>query len=152
MEKDDPKTNIYSKLREIRRSRGLTVHKLAEKIGENSQKVGRIERGNSNLTIDYLLKISKALNTPIDSILHDVPSKEQKQAPSEDPSILSEIVLRAEKLFQEENRKLKAIFISTVYMQALKFPPQHRKQFLNALNEVFLSLAKESQHAFKVNP
>jgi len=61
--------HIYEKLREFRRSRGISVGKLAKELGENSQKVGRIERGQRSLTVDYLLKISKALSTPIETIL-----------------------------------------------------------------------------------
>ena len=39
----DKKKNTYHKLRELQHPRGLTVNKLADKMGENQQKVGRIE-------------------------------------------------------------------------------------------------------------
>ena len=67
--------SIYSKIRDIRQAKGLTVNHLAEKIGEDYQKVGRIERGQRSLTIDYLMKVSKALEIPVEDFFSQKKSR-----------------------------------------------------------------------------
>ena len=145
MEENEITSNIYSKLKEARRSRGLTVNKLAEKMGENSQKVGRIERGQSNLTIGYLLKISKALNTSLDSIIKGDSLKiEETISSKENPSLLSKIILFIEqhfgKLIPTEDPELKAKLISFIYTQTLKFPSEQQTLFLDSFFETLLLL------------
>ena len=80
--------DIYAKIRETRRARGLTVNELAEEIGENHQKVGRIERGKRSLTIDYLLKLSKALDTPLENFLNEENSDTYEASSASDSSNL----------------------------------------------------------------
>ncbi len=133
-------SSIYSKLRNIRRSRGLTVNELAEKVGENHQKVGRIERGKSNLTIDCLLKLSKALDTPIDSIIQEENHQQGEDSSllqEENHPILNEIVLfveqHSEALSLIDQPEKKAKLISTVYSQAITMPKEHQKRFYTTL-------------------
>jgi len=126
--------DIYSKLRETRRSRGLTVNKLAEKMGENHQKVGRIERGTRSLTIDYLLKISKALNTSPEFFLKDDLSSDRKESPEEQTSLLNEIVVLIEENishFQPPlNPQQKGKLVSKVYELIQSLPLGQRHAFL----------------------
>ena len=60
---------IREQLRNIRKSRGLTLEKLAAKVGVEQQQISRMERGDRRLTLDYLLKISKTLNIPLQEII-----------------------------------------------------------------------------------
>lgn len=72
----NPKDPILLKLKSIRKERGLSIGSLAERLGADYQKISRLERGKSQLTVDWLLKISKALNTPVAQIIQ--PSGEEK--------------------------------------------------------------------------
>lgn len=128
--------NIYSKIRDIRQSKGLTVNNLADKIGEDYQKVGRIERGQRSLTIDYLMKVSKALEIPVEDFFSENDSGYNKGNVLD---LLNEVVI-----FVEENSsrlpfkldaKSKGKFISKIYELALKFPSAQQRLFLKAFFE-----------------
>ncbi len=123
---------IHIKLRNLRKSRGLTVNTLAEKMGEDQQKVGRVERGSRNITVDYLMKISRALEEPIESILVEVPKEEKREGV--DGSLLEEII----KFFDTEEelicgREYKASLIAKIYAAVLKFPQAVQRQLLDAI-------------------
>ncbi len=122
--------NIYAKIRDIRQARGLTVNTLADKMGEDHQKVGRIERGKRSLTIDYLMKVSKALDTP----LEDFFSEEKTQEPILD--LLNEIVILVEeKCHLPLDAKSKGKLISKIYELTLKFPKVQQQMFLESFFE-----------------
>ncbi len=121
--------NIYTKIRDIRQARGLTVNNLAEKIGEDHQKVGRIERGKRSLTIDYLLKVSKALDTPVETFFEQAPSNEKHI------DLLNEIVILVEEKQLPLDPKSKGKFVSKIYELALKFPKDQQKMFLDSFFE-----------------
>ena len=135
MDKTDK--NICEKLRELRRTRGLTVDTLAKKMGENSQKVGRIERGTRSITFDYLLKVSKALDAPIEAFLEDA-STEGSQQKSSTSNILNQIVIIIEEFSQKNNLSptKKAFLVSKLYELALKFPESSRPIFLESALEL----------------
>ncbi|MDX9689748.1 MAG: helix-turn-helix transcriptional regulator [Alphaproteobacteria bacterium] len=50
------------RLKEIIAARGLTVRPLAKDLGEDYTEVSRVINGQRKLTIEWLLKFSKALN------------------------------------------------------------------------------------------
>ncbi len=58
---------ILDKIRQIRLSRGYTQEYMADKLGIDTVNYGRIERGQSKLTIDRFLRICEILDVkPID--------------------------------------------------------------------------------------
>lgn len=59
------------KLRDVRRAKGMSLNSLAEKVGIDYQRVGRIERGETQMTVDMLSKISKVLHVPITELLNE---------------------------------------------------------------------------------
>jgi len=120
--------SIYSKIRDIRQAKGLSVNSLAEKIGEDHQKVGRIERGKRSLTIDYLLKVSKALETPVETFF-----TEERQ--KEDLDLLNEIVIHFEEAGISLDPKSKGKCISKLYELAAKFPKSEQRLFLESFFE-----------------
>lgn len=155
MDKEADTPNINLKLKELRRARGLTVNKLAEKMGENSQKVGRIERGNSNLTIDYLLKVSKALKTPLDAIFsNEFELENVKENPHEmTPAVLNEIVLFIEmnqkSLIPNGDPQKKALLITKIYQAYLNFPEKYQGNFIKSLFEILNILNINLENASK---
>lgn len=132
--------HIYEKLREFRRSRGISVGELAKELGENSQKVGRIERGQRSLTVDYLLKISKTLSTPIETILEiDQPKKLKMESSSFHTNILNDLVILIDEICSnlpvESTSQQKAKMISKIYGAILKLPNENQQCFFNLLSE-----------------
>jgi len=62
---------VLLKLRDVRRSKGLSLNALAKKAGIDYQRVGRAERGETQMTIDMLDKIAKVLQVPLAQLLTD---------------------------------------------------------------------------------
>lgn len=67
--------NIGENIRKIRKAKGMTMKELGQKIDISEQGVGNYERGDRQPNIDILIKISKALDTPIAYILFDSDSE-----------------------------------------------------------------------------
>ena len=62
-----PKTNekIGILIQNVRQERGLTQSQLAKALGTSQSAINRIEKGNQNLSINMIGKISDILNKPI---------------------------------------------------------------------------------------
>jgi len=56
-------------VRSIREKCGYTVTELAEMVNTSKSHISRIEKGESQPSVDVLYKISKALNVPIDDLI-----------------------------------------------------------------------------------
>lgn len=69
MSTDNKDNKTLLKLRDIRRAKGMTLNVLAEKVGIDYQRVGRMERGETQMTIEMLDKLSKVLHVPITDLL-----------------------------------------------------------------------------------
>lgn len=142
--------NIYAKLRHLRLARGLTVDDLASKIGEDSQKVGRIERGQRSLTVNYLLKVAKVLETPMEALLEES-QKEKQQIQSEDSDVLNDVIIFVEQHFMnllpisQDNLTEKARLISKLYSLVSRLPTDQQSLFLSLLTEWNHYLQERSQ-------
>ncbi len=63
----DTKRLIGARIKSLRRGRGLTQEKVAERTGLSVNYLSRIERGLENPTLDTLLGLAKALKVePLD--------------------------------------------------------------------------------------
>ena len=89
---------LGARIREIRKSRGMTQEQLAEIINVEQKHVSRIEVGKSYPTIDRLEKIAEAFEVPImtffDFMHHDIVNYEKSldemmQELDEDSKILA---------------------------------------------------------------
>ncbi len=63
---------VGKRLRGYRTSNGLSQEKLAEKAGLHPTYIGQVERGEKNLTIESLEKITKALDIPMASVFEKI--------------------------------------------------------------------------------
>lgn len=59
---------IGAKIRAIRKARGMTQEELAEMVNTQHSYIGYVERGEQNLTIQTLEKISDALQVDINEL------------------------------------------------------------------------------------
>ena len=61
---------VFAKnLKKYREALGLTQETLAEMVGSEAQHISRLERAVNSPKLDTLVKISKALNVSVDSLL-----------------------------------------------------------------------------------
>jgi XRE family transcriptional regulator, regulator of sulfur utilization len=63
---------IGGTIRFRRKKAGFTQEKLAEMVDLNPKYLGEVERGEKIISIEALLRISKAVNTPIHVFFRDV--------------------------------------------------------------------------------
>ena len=74
---------IGSRIKSLRRGKGLTQEALAERIGISSKYLSSIERGKENPTLDTLIQLASALNVELFEIFlyaHEISnSKELKE-------------------------------------------------------------------------
>lgn len=90
MKKKDNAHQFLINLRNLRKARGLSINNLAEKVGADYQQIGRIERGQTQLTVDLLYKLSAVLETPISNILGKS-ATDSEIASSENENIIAAI-------------------------------------------------------------
>jgi transcriptional regulator with XRE-family HTH domain len=143
---------INQKLRNLRKERGLTLADLAEKMGTDHQHLSRIERGKSKLTVDFLLKLANALETPVEGIMDQSVSKEpieEEKVVSSNPPVplpqsssflLATILEKIETLSSKHHISLscrkKAFLASEIYTQTAKAlvhrdPEQMQRAFID---------------------
>ena len=58
-------------VRQRRAELGLSQEQLAEKVGCHRNYMGRIERGEQNITLDMMVRVVKALGTTIADLSTD---------------------------------------------------------------------------------
>ena len=71
--------DISKRLRELRKSMGLTQSQFAELVNLSEDSIGKIERGISAPTVDTLTKIAEGLNMPLSELLGEISKREKKQ-------------------------------------------------------------------------
>lgn len=59
---------IKTRIREIRRYKGLSCEYIAEKTGLSKSEINRIENGKRDPTLTHLYNISLALNVPFEEV------------------------------------------------------------------------------------
>ena len=58
-----------NRIRELRKAQHLSADDLAERIGTSQVQISRLERGERNLTVEWMMKISQALNCAPEDLL-----------------------------------------------------------------------------------
>jgi transcriptional regulator with XRE-family HTH domain len=61
---------VGEKIREIRKSKGMSQEQLGEIADFHFSYIGRIERGQKNISLENLAKIATALNVEINQLFH----------------------------------------------------------------------------------
>ena len=63
---------VGKRLRSYRTAQGLSQEKLAERAGLHPTYIGQVERGEKNLTIESLEKITRALDIPVSCVFEKI--------------------------------------------------------------------------------
>lgn len=96
----DLATRIGDTIRSLRKERRISQDELGERSGLHGKYIGEIERGEKNLTVDSLKKLTSALGTTLEQFFcHIDPANEQSSA------ILFDIISRVSNLSEDEQRK-----------------------------------------------
>ena len=61
---------VTNNIREIREQRGIYQNDLAAAIGFSTKTVGRIGRGDSTPSAEFMLRISKYFNLLVEDVFH----------------------------------------------------------------------------------
>ncbi|WP_127585100.1 helix-turn-helix domain-containing protein [Paenibacillus koleovorans] len=94
---------VGGRIKEIRKSRGLSQDQLAEKSGFHFSYVGGVERGERNVSLENLAKIADALHVPVRELLHfdDSLSEEKDKAQDEVIAILDTLDIKKIQMFKK---------------------------------------------------
>jgi transcriptional regulator with XRE-family HTH domain len=65
--------SLGARIRELRKKAGLSQEDVADKAGLNPNYIGRVERGEINVTVDTLFKIAVSLNVGVDEFFGQPP-------------------------------------------------------------------------------
>jgi transcriptional regulator with XRE-family HTH domain len=63
---------MSTKIRQIRKTRGLTLQALADEVGTTPQTIQRLETNTMTVSVEWLARIGKALGLPPAALLADV--------------------------------------------------------------------------------
>ncbi|MES2138488.1 MAG: helix-turn-helix transcriptional regulator [Bacteroidota bacterium] len=69
MKKEQLLNKLGTRIREIRKEKGITQVELANSIGKDQQSVQRLEAGNINPSFYYLFEVAKGLDVPMKDLL-----------------------------------------------------------------------------------
>lgn len=61
-EKLEPRYQLVSSLIKMRIKKGLSQKELAHRVGTKQSAIARVESGNANFSIDFLEKLTKAMD------------------------------------------------------------------------------------------
>lgn len=68
---------LGKRIRTIRQQRGLTLDGLAELAGVNGKHLGKCERGQANITLEFLTKVADALGLEPDAFFDNAHEKDR---------------------------------------------------------------------------
>lgn len=71
------RARLGARLRALRRARGLTQERLAERAGLSYKFVGEIERGQGNPTLETLVALAEALDVDVADLFEPAESRPQ---------------------------------------------------------------------------
>jgi transcriptional regulator with XRE-family HTH domain len=115
------------KIRKLRLIKGLSQKTLARYVGVTYQQIQNYERGKSKIPVDRLIRISEALEVPLDYFLKEFNyshSSKEEITQSENETLI-------EKVIEEEDNNTEISLLKNYY-SAIK-SPKVRKALLNLI-------------------
>ncbi|MCI8577986.1 MAG: helix-turn-helix transcriptional regulator [Lachnospiraceae bacterium] len=96
---------LGSRIRFYRKEKKLSQEKLAEVCRLHPSYIGQIERGEKNITVEILHRLSLGLGVSMAELLQDIDGKEYQQ-----DSILSEIYNQMFQISNGDLKRMKRLF------------------------------------------
>jgi len=102
------KSLIGTRIKQLRKSRGLSQEELSEKVEMSSKYLSSIERGKENPTLDTFMKLAQALHVEVFELFNYTCEKSLKES----KKILSDLIMDSDKEKLELTTKIiKAIYL-----------------------------------------
>ena len=76
--KNHVSTSVGRKIKEIRKSNGISGNDLAKKLGLTQQQISRYESGQSVMSIDTVVMIAHVLHVSVNELLSDYLASEYR--------------------------------------------------------------------------
>ncbi len=99
---------IGSRIKQLRKAKGLSQEALSEKVGMSSKYLSSIERGNENPTLDTFIKLAQALGVNV----FDVFNYSQEQSLKDSKKFLLDLIRSSNK----EKLDLTAKIIQAIHL------------------------------------
>ena len=96
-------TLVGSRIRELRKRKGLTQEEAANRAAVNATYYGRVERGDANVSLELLAAIARALEAPIEELV-------TIDAPRASGEIAEELACALRALPEEDIRRLHRMY------------------------------------------
>ena len=100
---------IGLRIRNLRKARGMTQDAVAEKAGLNAKYYAQTERAGSNLTLDTIAHIAKALDVSVAEIF-----EVQEDHPDDDRKVVSDLVRRVVDKGSDERVRRLRVFLEQI--------------------------------------
>ena len=97
---------IGQRVRNYRNQSNLSQEKLAEAAGLHPTYIGQIERGEKNVTIESIVKISDALNLPLSKLFEKLDGKVKEDTSANIPLQCYEFLMSKSPAEQEQLFKI----------------------------------------------
>ncbi|MFD2046609.1 helix-turn-helix domain-containing protein [Ornithinibacillus salinisoli] len=101
-------TLVGDRVRELRKKKGWSQEELSYEAGVHYTFVGKVERGESNLILESVVKMTKALNVSLEEFFSTIDPSIGKEK-----SVLNQIILLLQNKSLEDQQRLYEI-IQTV--------------------------------------
>lgn len=127
------KIRIKNRVRELRTKSGLTTEEIANRAGTSQPQIFRLEKGERDMTLEWMDRLSKALNCrPYEILpLEWQPPAEQKM-PTPALDYIMEIIETVETWLKDNKKELspknKALLIKALYEETADLPAEERTE------------------------
>lgn len=122
---------IQNRVKEMRKLSGLTAEQVAEKANTSQPQIFRLEKGQRDLSLDWIARLSKALNCkPYELLPLEWQPKATQSIDHHSLTNIGEIIETVEVWLEENNKKLmpkdKALLITTLLEETSELAPEER--------------------------
>jgi len=99
---------IGNRIGELRKQKGLTQEKLAEKMGVSPKYLSSIERGKENPTLDMIINLAQSMNIEIAELFTSI----EVEDPSRRKSLITSLLKEADEEQIKIGLKILKVIIS----------------------------------------
>lgn len=93
-----------NRIKKWRKKRGLTMHALAKEMGTSQQQIDRLEKGKRRLTVDWMERLSRALQCDIVDLVPLAQHHSAREANTAKARVIGQLEGEVLKSFDEQTR------------------------------------------------
>lgn len=139
---------MQNRIKELREAKGLSSRQLAKLVKTSAVQMGRLEKGQCKLTLEWMLRIGKALDAPLSELVDiDFGTATSKYDQPLMETILSSVLQVLEKAKNKPSAKEMAGWVSFIYGTAI-----NNRMDAQEIRELVSTIAKVSKKGIKSPP